>query len=133
MYVYIYIYIYTCIYISQVDSKAVFPTLSREAKSGRQRKDLRYSSNSFVCKQRFSESWKCALRSCENLWLGIAKPGFTHPGQIFFANWGFANRVFAFLNPRGRPRARCSVAGGRLAQHTARRLGAHAGRRAARS
>ena len=34
-------------------------------------------------KQGFSESWKCALGSCENLCLGITKPGFSHPGQTF--------------------------------------------------
>ena len=35
------------------------------------------------CKRGFSESWKCALRSCENLCSGITKPGFSHPGQTF--------------------------------------------------
>ena len=29
------------------------------------------------------KSWKCALRSCENLCLGIIQPGFSHPGQTF--------------------------------------------------
>ena len=32
-----------------------------------------------VLQQGFSASWKCALRSCENLRLRITKPGFSHP------------------------------------------------------
>ena len=45
--------------------------------------DLEFRWQGF-CKQGFSESWKCALRSCENLRLGITKPGFSHPGKTFF-------------------------------------------------
>ena len=37
-----------------------------------------------IIKQGFSESWKCALCSCEDLRLGITTPGFSHPGQAFF-------------------------------------------------
>ena len=36
------------------------------------------------CKQGFSESWKCVLGSCTNLLLVITKPGFSHPGEVFF-------------------------------------------------
>ena len=28
--------------------------------------------------------YKCALRSCDSLWLGVAMPGFSHPGESFF-------------------------------------------------
>ena len=50
-------------------------------------------------KQGFSESWKCALGSCEKP--GITKPGFSHPDQTFLRS----RENPCFQNPcQGNPR-----------------------------
>ena len=50
-----------------------------------------------VCKQGFSESWRCALRSCKNLCLGIAKPGSSYlpHSTPLWNRFGAVSAVFA--------------------------------------